>query len=168
MRICAQSFSGLVSVLLALLLLGPLAAQASDAPLRWELRDGSGGRWGLVLFQQPDPTFPAGWRLRLLSRDPDLQLDHHRPLPMDDGMGGHWQLANRSEELVPHGNDDLPAQAAQFDAEGLLPRPQAALPLRLLIPLAGAGAPAAGATSVVLGPEPVAALHGLPASPVGG
>ena len=163
-RLCDWTPVLLVALVLAVLVLGPLATQASETTLRWELRDGSGGRWGLVLFQQPDPSFPAGWRLRLMSRDPDLQLDHRRPLPMDDGMGGHWQLANRSEELVAKGDADLPAQAAQFDAEGLWPRPQAALPLRLLIPLTGRGA--AGAASVVLGPEPVTALHGLPAPDV--
>ncbi len=161
MRISARRLAGWISVLLALLLLSPLAVQASEAPQRWELRDSSGVRWGLVLFQQPDPAFPEGWRLRLLSRDPALKLDHRRPLQIDDGMGGHWQLANCSEELVAKADADMPDQAAQFNAEGLWPRPQAALPLQLLIPLAGRGAPGAGAAALVLGPEPVAALHGL-------
>lgn len=167
MRISAQRLCDwipvlLVALVLSLLVLGPLATQASETTLRWELRDGSGGRWGLVLFEQPDPALPHGWRLRLLSRDPGLQLDHRRSLQIDDGMGGHWQLANCSQELVAKADDDLPDQAAQFDAEGLWPRPQAALPLQVLIPLAGRDAPGAGAAALVLGPEPVAALHGLP------
>ena len=162
MRISAQKLPWLISLLLTVLLLAPLATQADELTSHWELRDGSGGRWGLVVFEQPDPAYPSGWRLRLMSRNPELKLDHVRSLQLDDSMGGQWQMANRSEELVPKGDMELPDQAAQFDVADLWPRPQEGLPLRLLIPLMGPGDPASEALSLVLGPEPVTALHEIP------
>ncbi len=46
------------------------------------------------------------------SRDP------RRPLVLEDGLGGHWTLANCSEELAPPGRPG-PAGSAQFEAEAL-------------------------------------------------
>ena len=58
-------------------------------------------------------------------------LNHQRPLRLKDGQGGAWQLANRSQELVPEGAAPLPPASAQFDVEGLEPAPRGFLPLRL-------------------------------------
>jgi hypothetical protein len=74
-----------------------------------------------------------------------------------DGLGGAWELANRSEELVARGEGTLPAGSAQFDATDLDPRPPDALPLGLTLPLADGTA-----AMLTLGPEVVAALHALP------
>jgi hypothetical protein len=72
-------------VLLALLLLSPLAVQASEAPQCWELRDSSGVRWALVLFQQPDPAFPDGWRLRRQASRPFTRCAARKALAGIDG-----------------------------------------------------------------------------------
>jgi len=123
----------------------------------WSVSDTLGHGWGLSLFGQPDPDFAPGWRLRLNARTPGLSLDHQRPLVIGDGLGGSWELANCSVELVARGEGTLPAGSAQFDATDLDPRPRDALPLRLTLPLAD------GTTATVtLGPEVVAALHALP------
>lgn len=145
-------------LLTTLLVLGS-AASASAAPAiqRWSVSDALGHGWSLSLFEQPDPDFPPGWRLRLNARSPGLSLDHERPLAIGDGLGGAWELANRSEEMVDKGENTVPAGSAQFDAAGLDPRPSDALALQLTLPL-GDGTAAA----LTLGPELVAALHALP------
>jgi hypothetical protein len=149
----------LLALLPASILMPGSAASAPAAPAiqQWSVSDGLGHGWGLSLFEQPDPDFAPGWRLRLNARTPGLSPDHQRPLVIGDGLGGAWELANRSEELVARGEGDLPAGSAQFDATDLNPRPRDALPLRLTLPLAD------GTTaSLTLGPEVVAALHALP------
>ena len=61
----------------------------------------------LRLPPRPWRIRPAGrWRLNALGGQPSL--DHQRPLRLKDGQGGDWQLANRSQELVPEGAAPLP------------------------------------------------------------
>ena len=156
MRISAQIFWGL---LLALVLaLVPAHAGAAEIQ-RWDLRDGDGERWGLVVFTQPDPAYAPGWRLRLTARTPAAALDHHEPLRLDDGLGHLWPLENRSAELVAPGESALPVQSAQFDLEGLQPCPSAVVPLHLKLVLAD------GEAELLLGPDQVAVLSSLPAAP---
>ena len=138
------------------MLLLPRAGWAEAEVCRWDLRDPAGHSWGLVLFQPSAAADPADWRLRLTLRAPVLSLSHRRPLQLDDGLGRHWQLRNRSDELVPRGAVVLPEQSAQFDLAGLQPRPSEALPLHLQVPLVE------GVQDLMLGAEPVAALSGLP------
>lgn len=144
-------------------------ALAVEAGASWALQDQHGGRWGLVLLRQPGSGESEGWRLRLNALAPGVSLDHRRPLLLEDGLGGQWSLPNRSEELVPAGAAALPDGSAQFDAAALKPVPEAYLPLRLRIPLAGAAAaqPDAGSASVSLDPAAVQALHDLASSSVG-
>lgn len=156
MRISAQMFWGLLLALVLVLL--PAGAGAAEIQ-RWDLRDGDGEPWGLVVFPQPDPAYAPGWRLRLTARTPAAALDHHEPLQLDDGFGRLWQLDNRSAELVGPGESPLPLQSAQFDLEGLQPRPSAVLPLHLKLVLAD------GEAELLLGPDQVAALSSLPAAP---
>lgn len=160
MRVSAQSLrqpwhlGALLAVLLALVLVAPGAALALENQ-RWALRDQAGHAWSLTLLEQGDPAYPPGLRLRLTDRSGTQQLDHSRPLRLRDGLGGDWELANRSNELVPAGAVDVPAGSAQFDLAGLEPRPRAELPLALEVPLA-VGDPA----QLVAGAAAVAALHG--------
>jgi len=149
------------AVLLALtLLVLPLQAQAAVDPQRWSLTDSSGHSWGLTLFEQPDPAYPAGWRLRLTARSPGQGVDHQRPLLLSDGLGGAWNLPNRSEELVRQGEEVIPEASAQFDAHALDPRPSEVLPLQLEVPTDDQE----GAVLVMLQPEVVQELHELPSS----
>jgi len=142
---------------LVLLLIAVLAAPAVALALEsrsWLLQDQAGRSWSLTLLAQADPAYPAGLRLRLTDRSGCQSLDHGRPLRLSDGLGGAWDLGNRSEELVPAGSDLLPPGSAQFDLAGLEPRPRAELPLLIEIPLASGGA-----AELHAGPGPVAALH---------
>jgi hypothetical protein len=149
------------AVLLALtLMVLPLQAQAAVDPQRWSLTDSSGHLWGLTLFEQPDPAYPDGWRLRLTARSPGQVVDHQRPLLLSDGLGGAWVLPNRSEELVRQGEAVIPESSAQFDVHALDPRPSDVLPLQLEVPTANHE----GTTLVMLQPEVVQALHDLPPS----
>lgn len=144
----------LAGVLVAGLVLIPGAAQGLEAQ-PWVLRDQAGRVWSLTLLEQGDTAYPAGRRLRLTDRSGTQQLDHDRPLQLRDGMGGAWELANYSNELVPAGEEALPAGSAQFDLAGLEPRPRAELPLALEVPLT------AGDTArLMAGAAAVAALHG--------
>jgi hypothetical protein len=147
------------AVLLALtLMLLPLQAQAAADQQRWTLTDSSGRSWGLTLFEQPDHAYPAGWRVRLTARSPGQIVDHQRPLLLSDGLGGAWELPNRSEELVRQGEEAIPESSAQFDANGLDPRPSDVLPLQLEVPTDNPE----GTIMVMLQPEVVQALHELP------
>ncbi|MDM7954230.1 MAG: DUF3122 domain-containing protein [Cyanobium sp. CZS 25K] len=149
------------AVLLALtLMVLLLQAQAAVDTRRWSLNDSSGHLWGLTLFEQPDPAYPAGWRLRLTARSPGQVVDHQRPLLLSDGLGGAWTLPNRSEELVRQGEDLIPQSSAQFDVHALDPRPSDVLPLQLEVPTDNP----AGSILVMLQPEAVQALHELPSS----
>jgi len=145
-------------LLLVLLALGlvPGMALADTAPQRWTLTDQEGQPWSMALFAQPDPAYPGGDRLRLNALAPGVAVDHGRPLRVSDGLTQVWTLTNRSEELVAPGAGALPPASAQFDAAGLQPPPSEALPLRLVVPLAG------GEEALLpLGPQPTLALHGL-------
>ena len=166
MRASAQPVSGspasgarpwaaaLAALLLVLLLtLAPGLARADDGQ-RWSLRDRDDNRWSMRIFEQPDPAYPSGERLRLSALTPGIAVDHSRPLLLSDGIGGSWTLANRSEELVAAGAGPLPESSAQFDMADLLPRPSDALPLVLSLPLAGEAS-----AELVLGPEETQALH---------
>jgi hypothetical protein len=147
------------AVLLALtLMVLPLQAQAAVDPQRWSLTDSSGHSWGLTLFEQPDPAYPAGWRLRLTARSPGQGVDHQRPLLLSDSLGGAWELPNSSEELVRQGEELIPESSAQFDVRALDPRPSEVLPLQLEVPTDNQE----GTTLVMLQPEVVQALHELP------
>ena len=145
----------LVPLLLGLLLLtlAPGLARA-DGAQRWSLRDQDDNRWSLRIFAQPDPAYPSGDRLRLSALTPGVAVDHASPLLISDGMGGAWTLANRSEELVAPDGGALPEGSAQFDMADLRPRPSAALPLALTLPLSGEAS-----VVLVLGPEETEALH---------
>lgn len=160
----SRTFHWLASISLAFLLLMPTPAWASTDPQRWNLTDQAGHSWGLTLFEQPDPAYPRGLRLRLNVRAPGVEVDHDRPLSFRDTLDGVWTLPNRSGELVPPGQEPIPAGSAQFDAESLLPRPSDVLPLRLAVPL-GDGSEA----TLTLGPDVVTALHALPvlSEPIG-
>jgi hypothetical protein len=150
----AHKGSGLA---LALLLVTVLAFPAGALALgsrSWLLQDQAGRSWALNLLEQADPTYPGGPRLRLTDRSGSQPLDHQRPLHLSDGMGGAWDLGNRSGELVPAAGTALPDASAQFDLPRLEPRPRAELPLLLTVPLAS-GNPA----QLMLTPEAVAALH---------
>ena len=154
----SRTFHGLAFAVLICLLIGMDAAPAAFAlqtPSRWTLADQAGDRWGLVLLQQDDPAYPSGWRLRLNALGTQSPLDHQRPLLLEDGQGGIWQLANRSEELAPPGAPS-PSGSAQFDATGLWPVPRTFLPLHLQVPQAGN--PDEPDRQLVLGAEPVLAL----------
>ena len=156
MRISAQCLWGL---LLALVLaLVPAHAGAAEIQ-RWDLRDGDGERWGLVVFPQPDPAYAPGWRLRLTARGSGAAMDHRAPLQLDDGLGHLWRLENRSAELVAPGESALPLQSAQFDLEALQPRPSAVVPLHLKLVLVD------GEAELLLGPDQVAALSSLTTEP---
>jgi hypothetical protein len=155
----APLFRAALSLLLAawLLVLGPAPASAGADLQRWTISDQDSHRWGLSLFRQPDPHFPSGWRLRLTALSPDVTIEHERPLQAIDAMGRRWVLANRSEELVPRHEAVIPQGSAQFDAAGLVPRPVATSPLRLLLPL-----PAGQEVGATLGVEVVPSLSQLP------
>jgi hypothetical protein len=146
-----------VVVVLALMVL-PFQAHAGADPQSWTLTDSSGNLWGLNLFEQPDPAYPAGGRLRLTARSPEQVVDHQRPLRLSDGVGGAWVLPNRSEELVRQGEDVIPRSSAQFDTSALDPRPSEVLPLQLEVPTDDQEE----TTMVMLQPEVVQALHELP------
>ncbi len=146
-----------VAVLLMAVVFRPAALSAADPPARWTLSDGQGQRWAVSLFQQPDPAYPAGPRLRVTALvpapHPGQRLSHSAPLELRDAFGGSWSLANRSAELVPPDAGDLPATSAQFALDGLSGVPRDGGPLRLEVPLDG-GARA----TLMLGPAPTAAL----------
>jgi hypothetical protein len=142
-----------VACLLSAALCLPAIAQAVE-PQSWVLQDQGGHPWSLTLLEQSDPDYPAGLRLRLTDRTGSQRLDHNRPLLLRDGMGGSWELANRSIELVPAGQTSLPAGSAQYDVASLEPRPRAELPLALEVPL-----DAGGSIQLVAGASAVAALH---------
>ena len=156
MRISAQIFWGLLLALVFVLL--PAGAGAAEIQ-RWDLRDGDGEPWGLVVFPQPDHAYLPGWRLRLTAGGSGAALDHREPLRLDDGIGHLWRLENRSAELVAPGESVLPLQSAQFDLEALQPRPSAVLPLHLKLVLVD------GEAELLLGPDQVAVLSSLPTAP---
>lgn len=139
------------------LLLPARPLMAAEAPQHWTLSDAAGQRWGLALFEQPDPAYPSGFRLRLNALEPGLALDHQRPLLLDDGGDHRWQLPNRSTELVATEGAALPPGSAQFDTTALVPAPSAVQPLRLQVPLADGEADAAE-TTLMLGAGPTEAL----------
>lgn len=151
--------AAVLALLLIALLAAPLAAPAL-APRSWLLQDQDGRGWSLTLLEQADPAYPAGLRLRLTDRSDAQRPDHSRPLRLSDGTGGSWQLANRSQELVPAGEQVLPPGSAQFDLAALQPRPRSELPLLLQLPL-DSGA----VVRLIAGPAPVAALHDPEARP---
>ena len=161
MRLDAHGSRALLGACLALLLaLGWSApAAATEVIGSWRVVDDAGHGWGLSLFEQPDPAFPAGWRLRLNAHVPGVAADHERPLRLRDGLGGGWTLANCSEELVPPGEAAVPASSAQFDVAGLDPRPSAVAPLRLELPLADGSS-----IGLTLGGDVVPVLRALPES----
>lgn len=151
-RVLAGLFASLLTLSgLALLAVAP--AQAAAPIQRWSQADTSGERWAISLFEQLDPDFEPGWRLRLNALGLDLRLDHQRPMEVQGATGTHWQLANRIEEEVPAGEAAIPAGSAQFDLVGLVPRPSNALPLRISIPLQDAPD-----RDLMLSPEIVAAI----------
>lgn len=136
----------------------PAAPLAAALPARWNLGDQNGQRWQLALFEQPDPAYPSGWRLRLNALSPAQAPDQQRSLEVSDSLGRHWSLANVSAELVPPG-EEIPAGSAQFRLDDLSPRPSEALPLQLNLPLRDGGT-----AELTPGAETVTALHELPAA----
>ena len=141
------------ALLLWVLLLAPAPAWTLE-PQRWTLLDQSGLSWSLTLLEQLDPSYPGGLRLRLTDRSGIQHLDHQMPLQLRDGLGGDWELDNRSAELVPAGEAELPEGSAQFDLPRLEPRLRSELPLLLVVPLAS-GDPA----ELMAPPAAVVALH---------
>ncbi len=95
----------------------------------------SGLPWSLTLLEQGDPAYPPGLQLR-------------------DGLGGAWELENRSGELVPAGETALPDGSAQFDLPVLEPQLRAELPLVVIVPLASGDS-----TRLMASPAAVASLH---------
>ncbi|MGL6134401.1 MAG: DUF3122 domain-containing protein [Prochlorococcaceae cyanobacterium] len=146
-----------VAVLVMAVVFWPAALGAAEPPARWTLSDGQGQRWAVSLFNQPDPAYPDGARLRLTALAPAPQPgqapSHSAALELRDAFAGRWSLPNRSQELVPPDSGTIPAGSAQFALDGLARAPRDGGPVRLEIPLAS------GATAiVVLGPAPTAAL----------
>jgi hypothetical protein len=126
----------------------------------WTLQAEDGRTWSLSLLVQADPAYSGGLRLRHTERSGMQRLDHRRPLQWPDGLGGAWELANRSDELVPIGVDDPPPGSAPFDLAGLQPGPRPDISLALAVPLHSVGE-----ALLEGGPTAVQALHGT-ASPV--
>ncbi|MCP9820970.1 DUF3122 domain-containing protein [Synechococcus sp. Cruz-9H2] len=146
-----QGLAGLLAVLVAsLVLVAPAAAVES-----WPLSDEAGHRFQASVFEQPFPEYPSGWRLRLNALEADLVLDHTDALQVSDAMGKRWTLGNRSEEIVPPDGTPIPAGSAQFDLDGLTPRPSDALPLRFTL------TSSAGPLRIDLNPEQTLTLHDL-------
>lgn len=145
--------SAVLALLLAVLHLVPGAALALESH-RWTLEDRAGRPWSLTLLQQEDPSYPGGLRLRLTDRSGGERLDHSLPLKLLDGLGGSWELENRSAELVPAGAAALPDGTAQFDLPRLEPQPRSELPLLLLVPLSSGDQ-----AELMASPGAVAALH---------
>ncbi|MEO1001704.1 MAG: DUF3122 domain-containing protein [Cyanobacteria bacterium J06638_7] len=161
----AATRTAAVAVLLAgVLILGPLlwppSLWAADSAGSLSLSDGRGQHWAVSLFQQPDPAYPRGARLRVTALAPHPHPaqapSHTAPLELSDAFGGSWALPNRSQELVPPQVETLPPSSAQFGLDGVTSRLRSDGPLVLHIPLAGEE-PA----RVVLGPAPSAALRDL-------
>jgi len=145
--------SVVLALLLGVLLLAPGAALSLETQ-RWTLEDQAGRPWSLTLLEQADSSDPAGLRLRLTDRSGSQRLDHVLPLQLRDGLGGSWELENRSAELVPAGEAALPDGSSQFDLPRLEPQLRSELPLLLLVPLTS-GDPA----ELMTPPAAVAALH---------
>ena len=100
------------AVLLALtLLVAPVQIQAATRSQHWALTDSAGHLWGLNLFEQPDPAYPAGWRLRLTARSPGQRVDHMRPLLLSDGLGSGWTLPVPRQAPCPVATNKLAAAA---------------------------------------------------------
>ena len=160
-----------LSLGLSLVLSQPQPLQAADRSPDWTLHDSAGRDWGLNLLVASAVSEASGWRLRLHGRSPGLRLDHQRPLRLRDGLGHSWELPNRSAELVNGVGALIPQSSAQFDATALVPRPSEVIPLQLEIALEPIGHPAVNNAAmdstalVMLPPELVRALHGLPTSP---
>jgi hypothetical protein len=144
--VCAVLLCGVV-------LLAPRAALALEAQ-RWTLQDQAGRPWSLTLLEQADPAHPSGLRLRLTDRSGSQRLDHGRSLQLRDGLGGVWELDNRSGELVPAGEAMLPDGSAQFGLPRLEPRLRGELPLVLEVPLVSGDS-----ARLMAPPAAVAALH---------
>ena len=162
MGVCAQPSQrpqgrGLWPALLALavgvMLLAPGAALALETE-GWTLQDQASRPWSLTLLEQGDPAYPPGLRLRLTDRSNSQRLDHGRPLQLRDGLGGAWELENRSGELVPAGETALPDGSAQFDLPVLEPQLRAEVPLVVIVPLASGDS-----TRLMASPAAVASLH---------
>lgn len=84
-----------------------------------------------------------------------LQDQAARPwLQLRDGLGGVWELENRSAELVPAGQTALPDGSAQFDLPQLEPQLRGELPLVVIVPLASGDA-----AQLMASPAAVASLH---------
>lgn len=121
------------ALLLLLLMVWTAPPAWADIPVSWNLVDGDGQRLAALLFEQSDPAYPPGLRLRLNARSPGLAFDHQRPLQLLDSRGGVQSLANRSAELVPPGTSSRPDGSAQFDLAGLSPLPEGSTALRLTV-----------------------------------
>jgi hypothetical protein len=156
-RMIASTWLWLARITLAFCLFVPAPAWATADTERWNLTDQAGHGWVVTLFEQPDPAYPGGLRLRLNARAPGVEVDHDRPLSVKDTLDGVWTLPNRSAELVQAGQEGIPVGSAQFDTESLIPRPSDVLPLRLALPLSDGSE-----ATLTLGPDVVAALHALP------
>jgi hypothetical protein len=160
LKMIDSTWHWLATISLVFCLLMPTPAWAATDTQHWNLTDQAGHGWGLTLFEQPDPAYPQGLRLRLNARAPGVDVDHDRPLSLSDNRDGAWTLPNRSAELVPSSQGAIiPAASAQFDAESLSPRPSDVLPLRLAVPLDDGSL-----ATLTLSPDVVVALHTLPVS----
>jgi len=133
-------------------LLGVFPVRAAES---WALSDGAGHRLNAVVFEQPFPAYPSGLRIRLNALDAKTTLDHSQQLVLSDSMGQEWSLPNRSEEMVQKGVSPIPPGSAQFDLDGLMPKPSEALPLHLAVPTAE------GLLGFDLTPEQAMELHAL-------
>jgi len=146
-----RSVLGVLPFLLVLLL-GAVPALAAES---WALSDGAGHRLNAVVFEQPFPAYPSGLRIRLNALDAKTTLDHSEQLVLSDSMGQEWSLPNRSEEIVQKGVSPIPSGSAQFDLDGLMPKPSEALPLHLAVPTAE------GVLGFDLTPEQAMELHAI-------
>jgi hypothetical protein len=83
-----------VAFAVAVLLFDPAPAHA-QLPQGWTLQDEAGRSWSLTLFEQADPVFPGGLRLRFTARSGS------KPPRLRDGLGAAWELASRSDSWLP-------------------------------------------------------------------
>jgi hypothetical protein len=82
-----------VAFAVAVLLFDPGPAHA-QLPQGWTLQDQAGRSWSLTLFEQADPAFPGGLRLRFTDRSGRMRLDHHRRgCAMAWVLPGSWPAA---------------------------------------------------------------------------
>jgi hypothetical protein len=89
------------ALLLLLLMVWTAPPAWADTPVSWNLVDADGQRLAALLFEQSDPAYPPGLRLRLNARSPGLAFDHQRPLQLMDSRGGSTVSSTAAQNWCP-------------------------------------------------------------------